>query len=209
MTLMAINYNAYIFRLLDARDCGGRRVHGKPRLLSSCRNSAICEYLSTNIPYKLSPDVVHITARCTQAIEVAISILASPNANILVPRQGFLIYELSAAFRNVEIRHFDHLPENGWEVDLDVVDALADQNTVCIIAETAKKHKIVVIADEVYGHLAFGANPFVPMGVFGSMVPVLTLGSLSKRWIVPGWRLGWLVMTDPNAISKMQRYVNQ
>ncbi|MFS7977904.1 putative aminotransferase, class I/classII, pyridoxal phosphate-dependent transferase, major [Helianthus anomalus] len=174
---MAINYNACIFRLLGARDCGGRRVHEKPRLLSSCRNSAICEYLSTNLPYKLSPDDVYITARCTQAIEVAISILASPNANILVPRPGFLIYELCAAFRN--------------------------------IAETAKKHKIVVIADEVYGHLAFGANPFVPMGIFVSMVPVLTLGSLSKRWIVPGWRLGWFVLTDLNAISKMQRYVNQ
>ncbi|KAM0039763.1 putative aminotransferase, class I/classII, pyridoxal phosphate-dependent transferase, major [Helianthus debilis subsp. tardiflorus] len=179
---MAINYNAFIFRLLGARDCGGRR---------------------------LSPNDVYITARCTQAIEVAISILASPNANILVPRPGFLIYELCAAFRNVEIRHFNHLPENDWEVDLDVVDTLADQNTIAIIAETAKKHKIVVITDEVYGHLAFGANPFVPMGVFGSMVSVLTLGSLSKRWIVPGWRLGWFVLTDPNAISKMQRYVNQ
>ncbi|KAM0035367.1 putative aminotransferase, class I/classII, tyrosine/nicotianamine aminotransferase [Helianthus debilis subsp. tardiflorus] len=200
---MAINYNACIFRLLGARDCEGRRVHGKPRLLSSCRNSAICEYLSTNLPYKLSPDDVYITSRCTQAIEVAISILASPNANILVPRPGFLIYELCAAFRNVEICHFNHLPENGWEVNLDVVDALADQNTIAIviinpgnpcIAETAKKHRIVVIADEVYGHLAFGANPFVPMGVFGSMVPVLTLGSLSKRWIVPGWRLGWFTV---------------
>ncbi|KAM0045995.1 putative aminotransferase, class I/classII, pyridoxal phosphate-dependent transferase, major [Helianthus debilis subsp. tardiflorus] len=74
-----------------------------------------------------------------------------------------------------------------------------------MIAKTAKKHKIDVIADEVYGHLAFGANPFVPMGVFGSMLHVLTLGSLSKRWIVLGWRLGWFVMTDPNAISKMQK----
>ncbi|KAI3691514.1 hypothetical protein L2E82_49877 [Cichorium intybus] len=53
-----------------------------------------------------------------------------------------------------------------------------------VIAETAKNHKIVVIADEVYGYLAFGQDPFVSMGVFGSMVPVLTLGSLSKRWIV-------------------------
>nr|XP_043628079.1 probable aminotransferase TAT2 [Erigeron canadensis] len=190
---------------------------------------AISEYLSVNLPYKLSPDDVYVTAGCTQAIEVAISILATPNANILVPRPGFPIYELCAAFRNVEIRHFDLLPENGWEVDLDAVDALADQNTVAIviinpgnpcgnvysyqhlkkIAETAKKHKIVVIADEVYGHLAFGANPFVPMGVFGSMVPVLTLGSLSKRWIVPGWRLGWFVTTDPNAIFKNSKTVER
>lgn len=70
------------------------------------------------------------------------------------------------------------------------------------IAETAKKLRTIVIADEVYGHLAFGANPFVPMGIFGDIAPVLTLGSLSKRWLVPGWRLGWLVTNDPNGTFK-------
>lgn len=59
-----------------------------------------------------------------------------------------------------------------------------------------------MIADEVYGHLVFGANPFVPMGVFGSIVPVLTVGSMSKRWIVPGWRLGWFVTNDPCGIFR-------
>ena len=57
-----------------------------------------------------------------------------------------------------------------------------------------------MISDEVYAHLAFGSTPFVPMGAFGSVVPVLTLGSISKRWIVPGWRIGWLVVADPNGI---------
>ncbi|CDP08514.1 unnamed protein product [Coffea canephora] len=46
------------------------------------------------------------------------------------------------------------------------------------IAETAKRLGIAVISDEVYGHLAFGDKPFVPMGVFGSVAPVFTLGSL-------------------------------
>lgn len=66
-----------------------------------------------------------------------------------------------------------------------------------------------MIADEVYGHLAFGSKPFVPMGVFGSIVPVLTLGSLSKRWIVPGWRLGWFVTTDPSGTFKDPKVSNR
>lgn len=181
---------------------------------------AIAEYLSRDLPYKLSLDDVFITSGCTQAIDVALSILARPGANILIPNPGFPIYQLSASFRGLEVRYYDLLPEKGWEADLDAIKALADQNTVALVitnpnnpcgsvysyqhlkktAETARKLSIPVIADEVYGHLAFGGNPFVPMGVFGSIVPVLTLGSLSKRWIVPGWRLGWFVITDPSCL---------
>ncbi|KAE9620777.1 putative aromatic-amino-acid transaminase [Lupinus albus] len=184
--------------------------------LPQARN-AIAEYLSRDLPYQLSSEDVFITCGCTQAIDVSIAMLARPGANILLPRPGFPLYELSAAFRHVEVRHYNLLPEKSWEVDLDAIETLADQNTVALviinpgnpcgnvytynhlekIAETAKRLGTIVIADEVYGHLAFGANPFVPMGVFGSIVPVLTLGSLSKRWIVPGWRLGWFVTNDP------------
>ncbi|XVF78581.1 hypothetical protein PTKIN_Ptkin14bG0145900 [Pterospermum kingtungense] len=190
---------------------------------------AIAEYLSCDLPYKLSSDDVFVTSGCTQAIDVALSMLARPGANILLPRPGFPIYELCATFRRLEVRYFDLLPERGWEVDLDSIEALADQNTVGLviinpgnpcgnvysyqhlekIAEIAEKLKIPVIADEVYGHLAFGDNPFVPMGVFGSIVPVLTLGSLSKRWIVPGWRLGWFVISDPCGMFKNPKIVER
>ncbi|XP_021890274.1 probable aminotransferase TAT2 [Carica papaya] len=190
---------------------------------------AIAEYLSRDLPYKLSSDDVFITSGCTQAIDVALAMLARPGANILLPRPGFPIYELCAAFRHLEVRHFDLLPEKGWEVDLDAIEALADQNTVAVviinpgnpcgnvysyqhlkmIAETAYKLGILVIADEVYGHLAFGRTPFVSMGVFGSIVPVLTLGSLSKRWIVPGWRLGWFVTNDPSGTFRKPKVVER
>ncbi|KDP45860.1 hypothetical protein JCGZ_15304 [Jatropha curcas] len=190
---------------------------------------AIADYLSRDLPYKLSSDDVFITSGCTQAIDVALAMLARPGANILLPRPCFPIYELCAAFRGLEVRHFDLLPEKGWEVDLGAVEALTDQNTVALviinpgnpcgnvysyqhlkeIAETAEKLNILVIADEVYGHLAFGDNPFVPMGVFGSIVPVLTLGSLSKRWIVPGWRLGWFVTTDPSGMFRKPKVVER
>lgn len=74
-----------------------------------------------------------ITSGCTQAIDVALAMLARPRANILLPRPGFPIYELCAKFRHLEVRYFDLLPENRWEIDLDAVESLADENTVALV----------------------------------------------------------------------------
>lgn len=66
----------------------------------------------------------------------------------------------------------------------------------------AKKLGIVVISDEVYDKVVYGDRPFVPMGTFASIAPVITLGSISKGWVVPGWRIGWMAMNDSNRILK-------
>jgi len=93
----------------------------------------LAEYYSNNLPYQLSPDDVFLTVGCTQAIEVIIAVLARPGANILLPRPSYPQYESRAAFERLEVRNFDLIPEKGWEVDLDSVEALADNNTVAIV----------------------------------------------------------------------------
>ncbi|XP_047946005.1 nicotianamine aminotransferase A-like [Salvia hispanica] len=52
------------------------------------------------------------------------------------------------------------------------------------------------------------------MGIFGSLTPILTVGSLSKRWLIPGWRVGWIAASDPNRllstsgiIESIQKYL--
>ncbi|KAM0909657.1 hypothetical protein ACQ4PT_014676 [Festuca glaucescens] len=202
---------------------GYSRSNGEPHARSS-----VAEYLSRDLPYDLSPDDIYLTSGCVQAVEIMVSALAQPGANILLPKPGFPLYEARTTFSNLEDRHFDLMPERGWEVDLESVKALADDNTVAIvvinpgnpcgsvyshdhlaqIAETARELGILIIADEVYAHLAFGDRPFIPMGVFGKTAPVITLGSISKRWLVPGWRLGWIATCDPDGILKEAK-VNQ
>ena len=60
----------------------------------------------------------------------------------------------------------------------------------------------MVVSDEVFRWTVFGSNPFVPMGKFSSIVPVMTLGSISKGWSVPGWRTGWVALHDLDGVFK-------
>lgn len=181
---------------------------------------SVARYLSRDLPYELSPDDVYLTNGGAQAIEIVCSALARPGANILLPRPGYKLYEARAVFSGMEARYFDLVPGEGWEVDTDSVRALADKNTVAVViinpgnpcgnvysyehlakvAETARKLGVFVVADEAYAHLTFGERRFVPMGVFGAVAPVITLGSISKRWLVPGWRLGWIATSDPSGV---------
>jgi tyrosine aminotransferase len=88
-----------------------------------------------DLPYELSPDDVYLTSGCSHAIEIVCSVLAGRHggANILLPRPGYLFYEARAAFNSMEIRYFDLLPESGWEVNLDAVEAITDGNTVAMV----------------------------------------------------------------------------
>nr|GEU66556.1 tyrosine/nicotianamine aminotransferase, pyridoxal phosphate-dependent transferase [Tanacetum cinerariifolium] len=181
---------------------------------------AVADHLSKDLSYKLTADDIFLTVGANHAIEVLLKVLGQPGANILFPTPNYPLYEAQSSLSPLEVRHFNLLPEKGWEVDIDGVKALADDKTVAIVlinpgnpcgnvfsiehmqkvAETARQLGILVIADEVYAYQAFGEKPFIPMGVFGHIAPVLTLGTLSKRWIVPGWRFGWIAITDPNGI---------
>ncbi|MCL7046062.1 hypothetical protein MKW94_014667, partial [Papaver nudicaule] len=94
---------------------------------------SIAEHLSLYLPYTLSIEDVFLTSGCRQAIEVITTVLACPGGNILIPKPGYPHYDACALYHNLQVRHFDLLPEKAWEVDLDAVVALADENTVAIV----------------------------------------------------------------------------
>ena len=68
-----------------------------------------------------------------------------------------------------------------------------------------------MVADETYEEFVFGGKKFVSFAqlttkvIFFSIlliivlkVPVLLCSGLSKRYLVPGWRTGWIVLIGPS-----------
>jgi tyrosine aminotransferase len=68
------------------------------------------------------------------------------------------------------------------------------------ILSMCDKYHIPVIADEVYGDLTFSPHIFYPMAQIaaqmGRRVPVITASGIGKQFLVPGWRVGWIVFHD-------------
>jgi len=184
---------------------------------------ALARYYSTP-SFKLSAKDVFLDLGCTGAIMTTISALADTGDNVLLPTPGFPLYLTGCQNRGIEDRRYSLLPQANWEADMAQLESLVDSRTKALVVINpsnpcgsvfsrahlaqllafAARHRLPVIADEVYGHMTFG-NPFVSMGEFETDVPVFVLGGLAKRWLVPGWRVGWGLIHDRANIAAEAR----
>jgi alanine-synthesizing transaminase len=59
------------------------------------------------------------------------------------------------------------------------------------LLELADHHGLAIVADEVYGDLGYeGRVP--PIGSLDPDAPIISFSSLSKAYLAPGWRAGWV-----------------
>lgn len=164
-------------------------------------------------------DVV-VTSGCSDALNICIGVLCDEGTNILLPRPGFSLYETLASSKGVECRFYDLVAERSWEADLEMMEALVDDKTRAILVNNpsnpcgsvyskehlldiiafARRHNLPLIADEIYADMVFKGQTFYSMASLSQDVPVLTCGGIAKRYLVPGWRVGWIYVYDPTSV---------
>ncbi len=152
---------------------------------------------------------------CSEVIDMALTALVDPGDNVLVPSPGYPLYTALLAKLEGEGRAY-HLDEaRGWQPDVADIAARIDERTRAIvvinpnnptgsvasestlraIVQLAEEHGLVVFADEIYDRLLFDGARHVPMASLSAGATVLTLNGLSKNWIVPGFRIGWGILS--------------
>ncbi|KUF84373.1 Tyrosine aminotransferase [Phytophthora nicotianae] len=188
---------------------------------SEAARAAIAQHFG-NMRAPLTMDDIVIASGCSGAIEIALRGLLNPGDNILLPKPGFPLYQALCEAHKIECRFYNLKPENNWEVDLEHMQSLVDDNTKAILVNNpsnpcgsvyskphleailalAELNKIPIIADEIYGDMVFGSNVFFPMAALTKTVPVVAVGGLAKQFLIPGWRVGWVMVHDRNSILK-------
>ncbi|XP_066978407.1 tyrosine aminotransferase-like isoform X6 [Macrobrachium rosenbergii] len=181
---------------------------------------AVAKYCSVPDVAELEAKDIILCSGCSCSIDLCITALCAPGQNILVPRPGFPLYKTLAEGLSIKTKYYNLLPEKNWEVDLDMLEALIDEETQAIVVnnpsnpcgsvfskehltailEVAARNKVPVIADEIYDHFVFSGEEYHAMASLSQEVPVLSCGGLTKRYLIPGWRMGWIAIYDRNGV---------
>jgi alanine-synthesizing transaminase len=161
----------------------------------------------------VNPDRVVVTAGTSEGIELALTALAGPGDEVLVPVPTYPLYTAVLAKIGARAVFYDTSPENGWVPDVQQIRRLITPATRALVVidpnnptgasysadirrgllDVADEHNIPLLADEVYADLAFD-GPVDAIAKLNPDAPVITFSSLSKAYLAPGWRSGWLAV---------------
>ncbi len=191
--------------------------------------AAVAAY-ATHLGTPTTPDDVLITAGASEAADLILSALLEEGDEVLLPAPGYPLYPAILNKLGAVARYYRLDGARGWQLSPDEVAAAINKRTRALVLinpnnptgsiisdETtrqllalAARHNLLVITDEVYRELCFGQPP-TPAAVFAQEmnVPLITLESLSKTHLVPGWRIGWMRYTHAAQMRELIQAINR
>jgi alanine-synthesizing transaminase len=179
--------------------------------IAPAREAVATEWSARGFP--VASDRVLITSGTSEGIELALTAVADAGDRVLVPLPTYPLYTAVLAKIGADAAYYRTDPARGWMPDLDHIESLIDARTRAIVLidpnnptgavypeatrrallNLADRHGLLVLADEVYGDLAYsGSVP--PLGSLDPDAPLVAFSSLSKAYLAPGWRTGWLAV---------------
>jgi alanine-synthesizing transaminase len=167
-------------------------------------------------------DDIYIGNGVSELIVMAMQGLLNDGDEMLIPAPDYPLWTASTSLSGGTPVHYRCDEANGWQPDLDDMAAKITQRTRGIVVinpnnptgavyskatleaiiELARKHSLIIFADEIYDKILYDGAKFTPMASLASDVLFLTFNGLSKTYRVAGFRSGWMVISGSKHKAK-------
>jgi alanine-synthesizing transaminase len=171
---------------------------------------------------------VFVTAGVSETVDLCISALVDEGENILTPKPDYPLYSAVLCKLGIALNPYDLNEEDAWQPELADIERKLTPRTRAIVlinpnnptgslcsrpmleqvAEIARRNNIVVFSDEIYDKLILDSDsqgkdePHLAFASLAPDVPCITFGGMSKNYLVPGWRIGWGIVSGDAAAVK-------
>jgi alanine-synthesizing transaminase len=160
-------------------------------------------------------DDIYLGNGASELIVMATNGLLNNGDELLLPAPDYPLWTAAVSLSGGTPVHYVCDEDNGWMPNIDDIRSKITQHTKGIvvinpnnptgalysdelllqIVELARKHGLIIFADEVYDKVLYDGVKHTPIGSLSDDVLTLTFNSLSKSYRSCGYRAGWLVVS--------------
>ena len=183
----------------------------------SARRAVVTRYeLVADFP-RFDVDSVFLGNGVSELITMTLQSLLDNGDQVLIPAPDYPLWTASTALAGGTPVHYLCDETDGWQPDLADMEskitpqtkalvvinpntptgAVYSRETLSRIAALARKHQLLLLADEIYDKILYDDATHVPLASVAPDLLCLTFNGLSKAYRVAGYRSGWLVITGP------------
>lgn len=160
-------------------------------------------------------DDIYLGNGASELIVMATNGLLNNGDELLLPAPDYPLWTAAVSLSGGTPVHYVCDEANGWMPDIEDIRSKITKNTKGIvvinpnnptgalysdellmqIVELARKHGLIIFADEVYDKVLYDGVKHTPIASLSEDVLTLTFNSLSKSYRSCGYRAGWLVVS--------------
>ncbi|MGA5819053.1 pyridoxal phosphate-dependent aminotransferase [Kitasatospora sp. NPDC094028] len=198
--------------------------YGDSKGLLSARRAVVMHYEDRGL-HGLSVDDVFLGNGVSELIQLAMTALLDDGDEVLVPAPDYPLWTASVSLAGGTAVHYRCDEQSEWYPDLADIEAKVTDRTRAIvvinpnnptgavyprevlegIAEIARRHQLVVYADEIYDKILYDDAEHVPLATLAPDLLCVTFNGLSKAYRVAGFRSGWMVLSGDR--SRARSYI--
>ena len=162
-------------------------------------------------------DDIYLGNGASELIVMATNALLNDGDELLLPAPDYPLWTAATTLSGGTPVHYVCDEANGWMPSLDDIRAKITPRTKAIVVinpnnptgalyddellkgiiDIARKHELVILADEVYDKVLYDGVKHTAIASLATDVLTLTFNSLSKSYRSCGYRAGWLVVSGP------------
>ena len=178
---------------------------------------AVAQYYQTKGMPGMGLDDIYLGNGVSELIQMTCQALVDDGDEVLVPAPDYPLWTASIALAGGRAVHYRCDEGQQWWPDVsDIADKVTPRTKAIVvinpnnptgavypehvlqgIVEVARKHGLMILADEIYDRILFDDAEHVSLATLADDLLVLTFNGLSKTYRVAGYRAGWMVVSGP------------
>jgi aminotransferase len=189
----------------------------------------LASYLELRYRVSYHPEnEILITTGSSEGLDLALRAIINPGDEVIIPNPCYVAYPADIILADGAPILVPTNEENNFVVRATDIEARITKQTKAIligypanptgavmskkeadaIAELAKKHDLLVISDEIYARLVYGAEHICFPSLPGMMERTILISGFSKSHAMTGWRIGYVAAERRfiQALTKIHQY---